>query len=93
MSFNSNDNLVLVAPRPVRLAAGAAPFAFHSAPVASHRPRSRAALLSAATDAFDRLMLAEESSDQQQHSVAELSDKDNLSPRASPRYVSRSASR
>ncbi|CDO70790.1 hypothetical protein BN946_scf184798.g105 [Trametes cinnabarina] len=85
MSYNTNDNLVLVAPRPVRLAAGAAPFAFHSSPV-SHRPRSRAALLSAATDAFDRLMLAEDSADQPQHSVAELSsEKDTLSPRTSPR--------
>ncbi|KAI0637078.1 hypothetical protein C8Q77DRAFT_1095875 [Trametes polyzona] len=83
MSFSANDNLVLVAPRPVRLAAGASPFPFHS-PVA-HRPRSRAALLSAATDAFDRLMLAEDSGDQQEHRVAELSEKDSLSPRPSPR--------
>ncbi|KAM5538992.1 hypothetical protein V8D89_007215 [Ganoderma adspersum] len=79
MNFNSNDNLVLVAPRPVRLASGAAPFLFHT-PVA-HRPRSRAALLSAAADAFDRLKLVEDHPDQQ----AELSDKDSLSPRASPR--------
>ena len=84
MNFNSNDNLVLVAPRPVRLASGAAPFPFHT-PVA-HRPRSRAALLSAAADAFDRLKLVEDHPDQQ----AELSDKDSLSPRPSPRYVSRS---
>ena len=84
MNFNSNDNLVLVAPRPVRLASGPAPFPFH-APVA-HRPRSRAALLSAAADAFDRLKLVEDHPNQQ----AELSDKDSLSPRASPRYVSRS---
>ncbi|KAI9064326.1 hypothetical protein FKP32DRAFT_1675836 [Trametes sanguinea] len=85
MTFSSNDNVVLVAPRPVRLASGAAPFAFHPSPV-SHRPRSRAALLSAATDAFDRLMLSEDSPDQQQHSVAEISsEKDSLSPRASPR--------
>ncbi|KAI0374777.1 hypothetical protein BV20DRAFT_986617 [Pilatotrama ljubarskyi] len=83
MTFTSNDNIVLVAPRPVRLAAGAAPFPFHS-PVA-HRPRSRAALLSAATDAFDRLMLAEDSGDQQEHRVTELSEKDSLSPRTSPR--------
>ncbi|KAJ8453641.1 hypothetical protein ONZ51_g13485 [Trametes cubensis] len=84
MSFNSNDNRVLVAPRPVRIATGAAPFHFPASPV-SHRPRSRAALLSAATDALDRLMLAEDSGDHQQHSVAELSEKDSLSPRPSPR--------
>ncbi|KAI0670488.1 hypothetical protein C8Q78DRAFT_1036455 [Trametes maxima] len=83
MSFNSNDNLVLVAPRPVRLAAGAAPFAFHSP--AAHRPRSRASLLSAATDAFDRLMLTEDSGDHQEHRAPDLSEKDSLSPRASPR--------
>lgn len=91
MSFTSNDNLVLVAPRPVRLASGAAPFPFHS-PVA-HRPRSRAAILSAATDAFDRLMLADDSGDQHEHRAPELSEKDRLSPRTSPRYVSRSALR
>ncbi|OJT15745.1 hypothetical protein TRAPUB_4381 [Trametes pubescens] len=83
MSFSSNDNLVLVAPRPVRLASGAAPFPFHS-PVA-HRPRSRAAILSAATDAFDRLMLAEDSGDHHEHRAPELSEKDSLSPRTSPR--------
>ncbi|EIW60494.1 uncharacterized protein TRAVEDRAFT_28050 [Trametes versicolor FP-101664 SS1] len=85
MSFTSNDNLVLVAPRPVRLASGAAPFPFHS-PVA-HRPRSRAAILSAATDAFDRLMLAEDSGDQHEHRAPELSEKDRLSPRTSPRSM------
>ncbi|RDX56893.1 hypothetical protein K466DRAFT_585343 [Polyporus arcularius HHB13444] len=80
MNFNSNDNLVLVAPRPVRLAAGSAPFPFHS-PIA-HRPKSRAAILSAATDAFDRLRLADDHADQQ---PAEPSEKDAISPRASPR--------
>ncbi|KAH9854119.1 hypothetical protein C2E23DRAFT_819673 [Lenzites betulinus] len=83
MTLSANDHLVLVAPRPVRLAAGAAPFAFHS-PVA-HRPRSRAALLSAATDAFDRLMLSEDASDQQEHKPAELYERDSLSPLPSPR--------
>ena len=86
MSFNSSDNLVLVAPRPVRLAAGAAPFSYHS-PIA-HRPRSRAALLSAAADAFDRLRLVDDNSDHQDFRPADLSDKEPLSPRASPRYVS-----
>lgn len=79
MDFDSDNNLVLVAPRPVRLAAGAAPF-----PFPSHRPRSRAAFLSAATDAFDRLRLLDDHSDQQ---PPELLDKDSLSPRPSPRYV------
>jgi len=59
------------------LAAGAAPF-----PFPSHRPRSRAAFLSAATDAFDRLRLLDDHSDQQ---PPELSDKESLSPRPSPR--------
>ncbi|RPD66023.1 hypothetical protein L227DRAFT_648818 [Lentinus tigrinus ALCF2SS1-6] len=80
MPFSSNDNLVLVAPRPVRLAAGSAPFTF-SSPIA-HRPKSRAAILSAATDAFDRLRLADDHVDQQ---PAEPSEKDSVSPRASPR--------
>ncbi|KAI0781047.1 hypothetical protein BD413DRAFT_464539 [Trametes elegans] len=83
MSFNSNDNLVLVAPRPVRLAAGAPPFPFRSP--SAHRPRSRAALLSAATDAFDRLVLAEDNGDRQEHRAPDLSEKDSLSPHASPR--------
>ncbi|TBU32383.1 hypothetical protein BD311DRAFT_862748 [Dichomitus squalens] len=79
MNFNTNDNLVLVAPRPVRLAAGAAPFPFN-APIA-HRPRSRAAILSAAAEAFDRLKLVEDHADQ----PTELSEKERLSPRPSPR--------
>ena len=82
MSF-TNDNLVLVAPRPVRIASGAAPFPFNS-PIA-HRPRSRAALLSAAADAFDRLRLVDEHADHLEQRQPELSDKENLSPRASPR--------
>ena len=77
MNFNTNDNLVLVAPRPVRLAAGAAPFPFN-APIA-HRPRSRAAILSAAAEAFDRLKLVEDHAEQ----PAELSEKESLSPRPS----------
>ncbi|KAI0831193.1 hypothetical protein BC628DRAFT_1336340 [Trametes gibbosa] len=83
MTLSASDNLILVAPRPVRLAYGAAPASFHS-PVA-HRPRSRAALLSAATDAFDRLMLAEDSPDQHDSRTPELADKDRLSPLPSPR--------
>ncbi|KAI0748013.1 hypothetical protein C8Q80DRAFT_1169598 [Daedaleopsis nitida] len=83
MTFNSNDNLVLVAPRPVRIAGGATPFAFHS-PIA-HRPRSRAAILSAATDAFDRLRLVDDHHDQQDFKSPDFSDKESLSPRASPR--------
>ena len=67
MNFNYHD-LILVAPRPVRLTSGAASFPFHT-PVA-HRRRSRAALLSATADAFDRLKLVEDHADQQ----AELSD-------------------
>ena len=90
MNF-TNDNLVLVAPRPVRLSStAAAPFSGFHSPIA-HRPRSRAALLSAAADAFDRLRLADDIPDLHEQKQAELSDKENLSPRASPRYVSRSA--
>ena len=88
MNFNANDNLVLVAPRPVRIASGAAPYPFHS-PIAT-RPLSRAALLSAAADAFDRLRLVDELPDHHEQKQSELSEKENLSPRASPRYVSRS---
>ncbi|KAI0709082.1 hypothetical protein C8Q76DRAFT_799113 [Earliella scabrosa] len=80
MAFNSNDNFVLVAPRPVRLAAGAAPFSFHNS--IAHRPRSRAAILAAPTDAFERLRLVEDHADQQ---PVEVIDKDRLSPRPSPR--------
>ncbi|KAH9946227.1 uncharacterized protein BXZ73DRAFT_95728 [Epithele typhae] len=81
MTYTTNDTLVLAAPRPVRLASGTAPFPFH--PIA-HRPRSRAAFLSAAADAFDRLRLSDDP-DHYESKPSDITDKENHSPRASPR--------
>lgn len=88
MNFNAHDNIVLVAPRPVRLAAPT-PYS-HFANQVLQRPQARSAvrLVSAPADALDRLKLADEGADQDsQHESAPPSDRDLVSPRASPRYV------
>jgi hypothetical protein len=83
MSFNSNDNLVLVAPRPVRLASGYPSFS----PVLSARASAAAfrVLSAAPSDAFERLRLADDGQDTKDNHV---SQPDSASPRSSPRYVS-----
>lgn len=88
MNFNAQDNIVLVAPRPVRLAAPT-PYS-HFANQVLQRPQARSAvrLVSAPADALDRLKLADDGADQDsQFESAPLSDRDPVSPRASPRYV------
>lgn len=89
MSINS-DNIVLVAPRPVRLAAPA-PFAqyHHSAATILHRPQAinTVRFLSPSADAFDRLKLGDDPVDEDHRSEPHApSERDrSVSPRASPR--------
>ena len=89
MNFNAHDNIVLVAPRPVRLTAPA-PYTHHFANAVLQRPQARSAvrLVSAPADALDRLKLADDTVDQDSKpDSAPPSDRDPASPRASPRYV------
>ncbi|TCD60578.1 hypothetical protein EIP91_009850 [Steccherinum ochraceum] len=88
MNFNAHDNsgTVLVAPRPVRLAAPT-PYT-HFANSILQRPQARHAvrLVSAPADALDRLKLTEDGADQDlKPESAPPSDRDSVSPRASPR--------
>ncbi|KAH8107027.1 hypothetical protein BXZ70DRAFT_916106 [Cristinia sonorae] len=87
MNF-THDNLVLVAPRPVRLAAPT-PYT-HFTNAILHRPQARSAarLVSAPADAIDRLKLADDVADQldaKHDPPSSSSDRDSASPRASPR--------
>lgn len=89
MNINSHDNLVLVAPRPVRLAAPT-PFSQYHPSSILHRPQALSAFrFSPSADAFDRLKLAEDTADDELKTVSPaLSERDRpVSPRASPRYV------
>lgn len=92
MTLNSHDNVVLVAPRPVRLAAPA-PFSqyHHAAASFLHRPQAINAVrfMSPSADAFDRLKLSDDASDEDPRSETPApSERDrSVSPRASPRYV------
>jgi hypothetical protein len=83
MSLNSSNNIVLAAPRPVRLGAGHTP-AF--SPVISTRAGAAAfrVLSAAPSDALERLKLADDSQDSKD---IHQSQSDTVSPRASPRYV------
>lgn len=89
MSYNANDNIILVAPRPVRIASNTPYSQFHSSPIAQ-RPHTRAAVryVSAPADAFDKLKLAEDNADDDRRSDSTWSsERDAPSPRSSPRYV------
>ena len=90
MNINS-DNIVLVAPRPVRLAAPA-PFAqYHHSAATILRPQAinTVRFLSPSADAFERLKLGDDSADEDSKSEpAASSERDrSVSPSASPRYV------
>ncbi|KIP09074.1 hypothetical protein PHLGIDRAFT_18721 [Phlebiopsis gigantea 11061_1 CR5-6] len=85
MNINS-DNIVLVAPRPVRLAAPA-PFAqYHHSAATILRPQAinTVRFLSPSADAFERLKLSDESADEDTKSESSERDR-SVSPRASPR--------
>ncbi|CAL1704361.1 unnamed protein product [Somion occarium] len=82
MSFNAHDNIVLVAPRPVRLATSTYT-QFHPSIVHRPQPRSSVRLVSAPPDAIDRLRLGEEYVDEELRS--DQSDREPASPRLSPR--------
>ena len=87
MSFNAHDNIVLVAPRPVRLAAPSSFAPFHPA-IVRPQPRAAVRLVSAPpTDALDRLKISDESGDEEFRGDHIPSERDSASPRASPRYV------
>ncbi|GBE82343.1 hypothetical protein SCP_0407270 [Sparassis crispa] len=86
MTLNAHENTVLVAPRPVRLAAPT-PYSHFRSPV--HRPRphtpaSSVRLVSTPADAFDRLKLGEDPADGDSK-YPDSCDRDSVSPRASPR--------
>lgn len=88
MNYNANDNIILVAPRPVRIASSAPYSQFHT-PIAQ-RPHTRATVrfVSAPADAFDKLKLADDSGDDDRRTDSTWSsERDAPSPRSSPRYV------
>lgn len=83
------DNFVLVAPRPVRLAAPSAAAPYSPFQGALNRPQTRMSTMCLVTDGVDRLRLGEDVF-QAQEDMAKLTDptgRDSASPRASPRYV------
>lgn len=82
--MNCNDNFVLVAPRPVRLAAPSTSTHYAHFQNAIHRPQTRVAGMRFVADGVDRLKLGEDGP-QEDHKLTELSEKDSVSPRASPR--------
>lgn len=90
MTYNSHENIVLVAPRPVRLAAPT-PYTQYHATSILHRPPTRSAVrfVSSAAEAFDRLKLSDDPTDDDAKSESPApSERDrSVSPRASPRYV------
>lgn len=72
MSFNTNDNPLLVAPRPVRITSG-----YHAIVSRSHHAHDRVRIGdSNSMDDFKLALFSDPSS-----------DKDQLSPRSSPRYA------
>ena len=88
-TYNSHDSVVLVAPRPVRLAA---PFS-QLAPSFLHRPQSSKAaavrFVSAPTEAFERLKLAADAFPSEEDLVSAAERDRPMSPRTSPLYVYR----
>ncbi|KAI0797880.1 hypothetical protein C8Q75DRAFT_739953 [Abortiporus biennis] len=86
MSLNTHDsNIVLVAPRPVRLAA---PTPYTQFNPLLQRPHARAAvrLVSAPVDAFEKLKLAEDVGEEENKTDSLVSSgRDSVSPRPSPR--------
>lgn len=88
MSFNANENVILAAPRPVRLTAST-PYPHHFHSPLLQKPQTRTAgvrIVSAPVDALETLKLSDESTEES-FKIAEPIDKDLSSPRASPRYV------
>ena len=88
MSYNTNENIILAAPRPVRLAAPT-PYPHHFRASVLQKPQTRSAgvrLLSSPAEALESLKLSDESPEDS-FKFAEPIDKDLVSPRASPRYV------
>ncbi|THH33954.1 hypothetical protein EUX98_g222 [Antrodiella citrinella] len=86
MNFNAHNNIVLVAPRPVRLAAPSPYTHFTNSILQRPQARSAVRLVSAPADALDRLKLADDGADQDSKpDSAPPSDRDAASPRASPR--------
>lgn len=86
MSFNAHDNIVLVAPRPVRLATPSSYTQFHPA-IVRPQPRAAVRLVSCPPDSIDRLKIGDESGDEGFGSEVVPSEREPTSPRASPRYV------
>lgn len=97
MNFNAHDNIVLVAPRPVRLATPGAPTPspYSHFQSAIHRPQARAPgvrIVHAPVESVDRLKLGSEEVNVVQEDAKTTEpapERDPVSPRASPRYVAR----
>ncbi|KAI0079969.1 hypothetical protein K474DRAFT_1638856 [Panus rudis PR-1116 ss-1] len=87
MSLNAHDNTVLVAPRPVRLAAPSVYTQFTSSGIHRPQPRTGVCIVSAPSDALDRLRLGDDSPEDELKSegASSLSDRESASQRASPR--------
>lgn len=86
MSFNAHDNIVLVAPRPVRLATPSSYTQFHPA-IVRPQPRAAVRLVSAPPDPVDRISIGDESGEEDFRNEVVSSERECASPRASPRYV------
>ena len=83
------DNFVLVAPRPVRLAAPSAATPYSPFQGALNRPQTRVSSVCLVADGVDRLKLGEEALFAQDDITKPTDpyEKEPVSPRASPRYV------
>ena len=83
------DNFVLVAPRPVRLAAPSAAAPYAPFQGALNHPQTRVAGVRLVADGVDRLKLGDDAF-QIHDEIAkptESPERESVSPRASPRYV------
>lgn len=89
MTLNAHDSLVLVAPRPVRLAAPVPFPQFHSTVVQRPQPKTTTIrFVSSPSDAFEKLKLSEELQDDDLKTDFTLPPERGdppASPRASPR--------
>lgn len=88
MSFNANENVILVAPRPVRLTAPT-PYPPHFHTPLLQKPQARNAgvrIVSAPVETLETLKFADDSAEESLK-IAEPIDQDIVSPRTSPRYV------
>ncbi|CCL99153.1 uncharacterized protein FIBRA_01168 [Fibroporia radiculosa] len=86
MNYNTaHDNFVLVAPRPVRLANPSGPTPYTHFQNAIQRPQTRVAGVRLVADGVDRIKLGEDVPQEDLKPPEPLSEREHVSPRASPR--------